>query len=222
MSQSLNLTPSTAELGLLPVWRAAQFKISGTLVTGVTKYRAQIRRRPQAALTATPTALATCYGAILSTTVEMTFTGAQMDFELTAAEGAQDDLWLSISGLQGAEVVPLRAGWFRVLESGCIDDDFATAAPTWVFGVDTVLITQAGIVYKLLTMEVAAPSGAVDGAYLVLDDRIIFSSGGVHYAAPCAKCDLPPGLSAGGLLISNDVLYSLFDGQAYCAPVARV
>lgn len=223
MNQTLTLTPSTDPLGLNPVWRGSPFIFSGATQSGITLYKAQIWRKPQDATNTSKDPLATAYASVSTNTVAFAFTPDQMDFTLLANNGAEDDLWLSVAGLnEDGHIEPLRTGWFRVIEPGHRGSDFTDITATFSITNDYLMVVFVGEAYRTQVVEVGAPGGASAGEYVVVNDNAIFTDANGSFSLQVSATATPSGLVEGGILVLGDVMYLMFDGQAYKAPVQQI
>lgn len=193
MSQTLSLTPSADPLGLLALFRGSPIILTGTAISGMTAYRAQLWTRPQDVLDSDIEALAIANGSVSSGSAFMAFTASQMDLTLTADAGAYDDIWLSITALQAdGQRAVLRAGWVRVVEAGFDPDAAGTTSTEIVVQDDVAYFSYGGVDYALPVVPIETPSGATEGEITVIDDTMIITVGGQSYTAPVVPTDDAP------------------------------
>ncbi len=186
MTRTITLTESTLPLWLDPVFRAGPLLFTATKIDGITTYRAQIWRKPQDARAEDAEALATAYAIAGVSTVTLAFSSTLMDFTLAAGNGAYDDVWLSIVGVQSdGQIVPLRADWMRVIESGNDPASFVVGDVVVTVENDIASFTYEGVVYSIPVYE-ATPStpGTTGWLVSVVDGMLILAKDGESYAAP--------------------------------------
>jgi hypothetical protein len=184
MPQTVSFAASTNPLALNPVWRSSPFVLTGTPIEGVTTYRAQLWRRPQAARLEDAVALASSYATVVDSSVSLGFSGTQMDFALAAGGGEYDDVWLTLAGVQAdGQLVPLRADWLRVTEAGCDPEAFVVGG-IQVTVVDNVATWTVGSVtfQTPVWQEPDVVPGEGGWAVSIVDSHVILTKNGVSFA----------------------------------------
>lgn len=177
MPHTISLSQTGAPLGLSPVWRATPFSLTGTVTNPeLTTWRAQLWRRPQDVRDGDIEPLATVYGAVTGTTLNIAFTAEQMDVELRAGNGMYDDLWLTIGGVDAdSEPHVVRADWVRVQEGGFAADEYPATLTSFTVENDIISIAYGGTTYQLQGVEVETPDGAGEGSIVVVEDVLYFT-----------------------------------------------
>ncbi len=180
MAQTVNLSQSTVSLGLAPVWRSTPLALTGTVSTpALTTWRAQLWRRPQDCRDADVEPLATVYGTVTSGMLNLAFSAAQMDIDLTAGNGAYDDLWLMIGKVDSeGEPHVVKADWLRVQEGGFNPDEYPTTMTNFTIEDDIVTVEYGGTSYQIQGVEIATPEGVGEGSIVVIDDIVYFTPEG--------------------------------------------
>jgi len=180
MAQTITLTTTGTPLALDPVWRATPCGFTGTVATpALSTWRAQLWRRPQDAQDADLEPLATVYGTVSGTTLNIAFTAEQMDIALAAGNGAYDDLWLMIGGVASdAQPHVVRSGWLRVQEGGFNAAEFPATVTNFTVANDIITIDYGGTAYQMQGVEVPIPDGAGEGSIVVINDVLYFTPEG--------------------------------------------
>ena len=224
MTQTLSLTPSTANLGLDPWFLGSPLVITGTVPSSPTMsvWGMQLWAS-QWALIEDPDAepLATAIGSVTSGTLTIGFTPSQLSTLTIRSAAGTNAFWLVIGGQDtDANQQIIRAGTIEI--SPC---PWQATSLTNSIGItvtdDWATFTYNGELYRFPVAESASPPVTPDGI-AVDDDTAYIDFNSDVYSAPVEEIATPPEAVEGELVVVNDNLIVLLNGIAYTIPVEQV
>jgi len=188
MKQTLSLTPSTDALGLDPWFAGSPVVITGTVPAYPTMdtWKMQLWKYPHDAQVADAEPLATAVGAVVSTTVTITFSPSQMTYDALSLsdEAGANHYWLTLGGED-------EDGFQQLIRAGTVEImpcPFSGTAPTTATAItvtdDVATFSWNGSAYTLPVVEIESPDGAVEGEIIVIDDMAVLTVDGVSYTFP--------------------------------------
>jgi len=197
MTQELDLTPSSAALGLDPWFSGDPLVITGTVPSTPTmsSWRMQLWKRPHDINTDGAEPLATAIGTVASGVLTVIFAPSQVTYdalELSDVIG-NNNYWLTVGGVSSE-------GYRRLIRAGSVeflpapfDEDAASSTPvTYTVTDDVITFDYDGTTYSFPVSPIGVPTGAVEGQVVVIDDVGVFTTDGVSYSFPVAMIDEVP------------------------------
>jgi hypothetical protein len=189
MKQTLSLTPSTDALGFDAWFGGTPLIVTGTVPADpvMTTWMMQLWKYPSDAYETDAEPLLNAVGSVASSTVTVAFTATQLaTLELSQVAGS-NNYWLTIGGLDAnGSGRMIRGGTIEIIP-GPFVSDASTELTQITIEDDIASFVFNGVTYTVPVAAVETPTGAVEGAIVVIDDVAILTVDGVSYTFPVSE-----------------------------------
>lgn len=186
MKQTLDLSPTTAALGLDPYFGGAPLGVTGDVPAypTMTTWHMQLWKQPGDAFDDDAEPLINAVGSVTSGVLTVYFTAAQTAALTLSNAIGENNFWLSIAGVDANNLRRMvRGGTIEI-----IPGPYVTDAGTTITGItvtnDVASFVYNGETYTIPVEEIATPVGAVEGEIVVIDDMAVLTIEGTSYTFP--------------------------------------